>query len=76
MVEIDEVKLDEFFSLDWRIFLPQVFDYSDILDMEMLCYGDVLFRRRCVTGDVMLRRRFVTETFCMETFSMCAHFLL
>jgi hypothetical protein len=77
MVEMDEVKLVDFFVrltdfymrcysilifLILRRFVTETFCSGDVVLQERLCYGDVLLRRRFVW------RRFVEETFCMETF--------
>jgi hypothetical protein len=82
MVEMDKVKLEDFFCKTGR-FLHEMLFHSDLFNTETFCYGDVLFRRRCAQetlcyGDILLRRRFVwrrfvEETFCKETFCMCAY---
>jgi hypothetical protein len=81
MVEIDKVKLVDFFVrladfymrcysilifLIRRRFVTETFCSRDVVLQETLCYGDVLLRRCFVW------RRFVEETFCKETFCMCA----
>jgi hypothetical protein len=52
--------------LDCRLFVTETCYSGDVLLQETFCYGDVLFRRCFVW------RRFVEETFCAETFGMCA----